>query len=101
VFDEAGKFNPEFNRQGRFFIEGDMVIEAIGQGMDTSYIPQELADRLQYEGRRIKVNERFQSSLPWLFVGGDMVQGPDVVTAVYNGHEAANGINAYLKGEPS
>jgi glutamate synthase (NADPH/NADH) small chain len=101
VFDEAGKFNPKFNRQDRSFIEGDMVIEAIGQGMDTSYIPQELADRLQYEGRRIKVNERFQSSLPWLFVGGDMVQGPDVVTAVYNGHEAANGINAYLRGEPS
>jgi len=78
-----------------------MVVEAIGQGMDTSYIPPELADRLDYEGRRIKVNDRFQSSVPWLFVGGDMVQGPDVVTAVYNGHQAAEGIDAFLKGEES
>jgi len=101
VFDEAGRFNPTFNREDRSFIDGDMVIEAIGQGMDTSYIPQELAEQLDYERRRIKVNERFQSSIPWLFVGGDMVQGPDVVTAIYNGHEAANGIDAYLRGEPS
>ena len=101
VFDEAGKFNPTFNREDTSFIEGDMVVEAIGQGMDTSYIPQDLADRLDYEGRRIKVNDRFQSSVPWLFVGGDMAQGPDVVTAVYNGHQAAEGIDAFLKGEQS
>jgi glutamate synthase (NADPH/NADH) small chain len=99
VFDEAGRFNPKFNREDKSFIEGDMVIEAIGQGMDTAYIPQEVADRLEYQGRRIKVNERFQSSVPWLFVGGDMVQGPDVVTAIYNGHEAADGIATYLKGD--
>ena len=57
VFDEAGSFNPKFNRDDKSFIEGDTVIEAIGQGADTSYIPQELADRLEYERRRIKVNE--------------------------------------------
>jgi hypothetical protein len=31
-------------------------------------------------------------------VGGDIVQGPDVVTAIYNGREAAEGIAAYLEG---
>jgi len=99
VFDEAGRFNPKFNRDDKSFIEGDLVIEAIGQGADTSYIPQELADRLEYEGRRIKVNEQFQSSVPWLFFGGDLVQGPDAIHAIYNGHEAAKGIDAYLKGQ--
>jgi len=89
------------NRQDASFIKGDMVIEAIGQAMDISYITQDLADHLEYEGRRIKVNDRFQSSIHWLFVGGDMVQGPDVVTAVYNGHQAAEGIDAFLKGEQS
>jgi len=98
VFDEAGKFSPTFNREDTLFIEGDMVVEAIGQGMDTSYVPQDFADQLQYDGRRIKVNDRFQSSLPWLFVGGDMVRGPDVVTAIANGHAAAEGIDAFLKG---
>ncbi len=98
VFDEAGTFNPTFDREDTRFIEGDMVVEAIGQGMDTSYIPQEVADRLDYQGRRIRVNDGYQSSVPWLFVGGDMVRGPDVVTAISNGHEAADGIDAFLKG---
>jgi glutamate synthase (NADPH/NADH) small chain len=101
VFDEAGRFNPTFNRHDESFIEGDMVIEAIGQGMDTSYIPQEVSDQLEYQGRRIKVNKHFQSSVPWLFVGGDMVQGPDVITAIANGREAAHGITAHLEREPS
>jgi len=99
VFDETGKFNPEFNRENSSFIEGDMVIEAIGQGADTSYIPKELADKLEYQGRRIKVNEHLQSSIPWLFFGGDMIEGPDIVHAIYNGHEAAKGIHGYLKGQ--
>jgi len=98
VFDEAGKFSPTFDREDVRFIEGDMVVEAIGQGMDTSYIPEDVADRLEYQGRRIRVNDGYQSSVPWLFVGGDMVQGPDVVTAIANGHAAADGITAYLKG---
>ena len=76
-----------------------MVIEAIGQGADTSYLPKELADELEYDGRRIKLNEQFQSSVPWLFVGGDIAQGPDVIHAIYNGREAAGGMDAYLKGQ--
>jgi len=99
VFDETGRFNPKFNRDDMSFIQAVAVIEAIGQGADTSYISRELADRLEYEGRRIKVNEQLQSSIPWLFFGGDLVQGPDVIHAIYNGHEAAKGIDTYLKGQ--
>ena len=87
-----------FNRKDTSFLEAEMVIEAIGQGADTSYIPKELADRLEYEGRRIKLSEQFQSSVPWLFVGGDIAQGPDVIHAIYNGREAVEGIDAYIKG---
>ena len=99
VFDETGRFNPKFNREDTSFLEADMVIEAIGQGADTSYLPKELADELEYDGRRIKLNEQFQSSVPWLFVGGDIAQGPDVIHAIYNGREAAGGMDAYLKGQ--
>ncbi len=48
------------------------------------------------EGRRIKVNEHFQGNLPWLFFGGDMIQGPNAITTIANGHEAARGIDLYL-----
>jgi len=99
VFDEEGRFNPTFNREDRRFFEADMVIEAIGQAPDLSYIPQELDARLEKSGRRIKVSEQFQSSLPWLFLGGDLIQGPDIIHAIANGYEAAKGIATFLEGK--
>ncbi|MDH3806437.1 MAG: glutamate synthase small subunit, partial [Gammaproteobacteria bacterium] len=39
----------------------------------------------------------FQTTNPKVFAGGDMVRGSDlVVTAVFEGREAAKGIAAYL-----
>jgi len=99
VFDDEGRFSPEFNREDKRFFEADMVIEAIGQAPDMSYIPKELDEKLEKAGRRIKVSERFQSSVPWLFIGGDLIQGPDVIHAVANGYEAAKGIAAFLERE--
>jgi glutamate synthase (NADPH/NADH) small chain len=43
---------------------------------------------------------RFQTTNPKVFAGGDMVRGSDlVVTAVFEGREAAAGIVRYLRGE--
>jgi glutamate synthase (NADPH/NADH) small chain len=40
---------------------------------------------------------RFQTTNPKVFAGGDMVRGSDlVVTAVFEGREAAQGILQYL-----
>lgn len=40
----------------------------------------------------------FQTSNPKIFAGGDMVRGADlVVTAVYEGRQAADGILDYLE----
>ncbi len=47
-------------------------------------------------GRRIKVSEFYQTSLGWLFVGGDIVKGPDVINAIASGHKAAVGIDTFL-----
>ena len=42
-------------------------------------------------------DERFQTSNSKVFAGGDMVRGSDlVVTAVFEGREAAKGIVSYL-----
>jgi len=97
VFDEQGRFNPKFNREDRRFFECDMVIEAIGQAPDLSYISKHLDEKLEKDGRRIKISEHFQSSVPWLFVGGDLIEGPDVVHAVANGYTAAKGIASFLE----
>ncbi len=99
VFDENRRFNPKFDESQTNFFAGEMVVESIGQGMDLSYLPENLKDHLKLDPRgRIVVNEYFQSSIEWFFVGGDIIQGPDVIHGIANGHKAALGIDRFLKG---
>ncbi|MBN2789275.1 MAG: FAD-dependent oxidoreductase [Candidatus Delongbacteria bacterium] len=96
VFDEEGRFSPKFDEAQKKFFPADMVVESIGQGMDLSYL-ESIKDKLEFSDRgRIVVNEKYQSSLPWLFVGGDIIKGPDVINGIANGHTAAKGIDEYL-----
>lgn len=100
LFDDTGRFNPQCNMDNKQFFEGDMIVEAIGQGMDLSYLEEDVKENLTMSARgRITVDENFQSSLPWLFFGGDIIQGPDVIHGIANGHRAAKGIDAWLHEE--
>lgn len=98
VFDEEGKFNPSFNENESKLFDADMVVESIGQGADLGFITPEFMDQLEKDRRgRILVDTlTYQSTLPWLFVGGDIIEGPDVIHGVANGHKAAKGIDQYL-----
>ncbi len=95
VFDDDMNFNPTFDDQDIQNYECDMVVEAIGQAGDNSYIDDNYD--IKYEGPRIKVNDKQQTSLPWLFAGGDIVRGPDVINGIKTGHNAAQGIDEFLK----
>jgi len=97
VFDEKGAFNPKLDQNDKKFFEADMVVESIGQGMDTGYITEEIKSQLEFGPRgRILVDDYFQSAVKWLFVGGDIIQGPDVIHGIANGHRAAVGIDLFL-----
>jgi glutamate synthase (NADPH/NADH) small chain len=97
VFDQERRFSPKFDESDTNFFEGDMVVESIGQGMDLSYISGEIKDNLKLDPRgRIVVDNYYQSSIEWLFVGGDIIKGPDVINGIANGHKAAMGIDKYL-----
>jgi glutamate synthase (NADPH/NADH) small chain len=53
-----------------------------------------------HDDGKIKVTKKpsFQTGNPKVFAGGDMVRGADlVVTAVFEGREAAQGILDYLQ----
>lgn len=98
VFDEEGRFNPKFDENQKKFFEAEMIVESIGQGMDLSYLSEETKSGLKFDSRgRIQVNENFQSDLKWLFVGGDIIEGPDVIHGIANGHVAAKAIDTFLK----
>ncbi|MBN2668560.1 MAG: FAD-dependent oxidoreductase [Bacteroidales bacterium] len=98
IFDEKGMFNPKFDQAEERVFEGDMVIESIGQGMDLSYLTEEIKSKIEFNNRgRIVVDADFQAKgLPWLFVGGDIIEGPDVIHGIANGHRAAMGIDKFL-----
>ncbi|MEA3447799.1 MAG: FAD-dependent oxidoreductase [Bacteroidota bacterium] len=98
VFGEDGRFAPKFDENQTKFFPADMIIESIGQGANLSYIPQSVKDELEYTDRgRIKVDKHFQSSVKWLFFGGDIIEGPDVIHGIANGHKAAIGIDKFIQ----
>jgi glutamate synthase (NADPH/NADH) small chain len=98
VFDETKRFNPTFDEARENFFEADMVVESIGQGANLSYIPVNYLEKLEkdHRGRILVDTITFQTSLPWLYLGGDIIEGPDVIHGIANGHKAARGIDHYL-----
>ncbi|ABS61570.1 FAD-dependent oxidoreductase [Fervidobacterium nodosum] len=99
VFDENRKFNPKFDETEICYYDGDMIIEAIGQAPDYSFLPEEWKSKLQFVGPRILTNNLRQTQIPWLFAGGDIVNGPDIIHAVADGYWAARGIDQYLSNQ--
>nr|HPJ23276.1 hypothetical protein [Bacillota bacterium] len=97
VFDEQGCFSPQFDEKQEMVLEGEQVFFSVGQAPDYTFIPEELKDKVTIERGKIKADETGHvDGLDWLFVGGDIFRGPDIITAVSDGHRAAIGIDEYL-----
>jgi glutamate synthase (NADPH/NADH) small chain len=100
LFDSEGRFNPQCDLDVKEFWPGVMIVQSIGQGMDVSYITEEIKEKLVYGPRgRVQTDEYFQTSIDWLFMGGDIIEGPDVIHGIANGHMAAVGIDRMLNPE--
>ncbi|MCK5823860.1 MAG: FAD-dependent oxidoreductase [Ichthyobacteriaceae bacterium] len=100
LFDSEGRFNPQTDEDNKEFWPGTMIIESIGQGMDISYLDGKYKDQLEFGPRgRVQTDEYYQTGLPWLFMGGDIIKGPDVITGIATGHKAAVGIDRMLNPE--
>jgi glutamate synthase (NADPH/NADH) small chain len=98
VFDENGRFSPTFYEDNEMFLEGDMIIEAIGQRPDFLLMPVEQFKRLEFTQRRkVKVDENGQTSIPKVFAGGDIVNlNLDAVTAIADAKIASEGIDKFF-----
>jgi NADH-quinone oxidoreductase subunit F len=97
-FDRSGRRRPEKSGKN-FLIEADQVIFAIGQTIDSSDLFRH--DELQpISGYRIMSDPLTgQTSIPWLFAGGDVASGPmSVIHAVAGGERAAVGMDEFLTG---
>ncbi len=92
--DASGRPRPVPLPGTEFVIDADVVVQAIGQRPRTDFF-----ERLgiEIEGGRVKVDERFRTSHPKYFAGGDCVNGGGtVVEAVQQGKLAAWGIHRAL-----
>ncbi|GKY87329.1 FAD-dependent oxidoreductase [Sinisalibacter aestuarii] len=96
IFDEQGRFTPQYDEGDEMVHEVEMVVEAIGQMADISLLGDELTEALEWNRGRIAVDADGHTSEPWLWGGGDAVHGPDVIHAVADGHKIAASVNVAL-----
>lgn len=96
--EDGGRAKPEPMKDQEYFIECDYVVEATGQTIDFSFLPDEIKDKLEMDWNNIKVNRSGMTSIPGVFAGGDAVnKKKDIVSASADGKTAAKGIARYLK----
>ncbi len=99
--DAAGRQVPEAVSGSEETLEADAVLIAFGFRPSPPDWLQEIGVRQDESGRIIAPEKQpcmFQTTCPGVFAGGDMVRGSDlVVTAVWEGRQAAEGILRYLE----
>jgi NADPH-dependent glutamate synthase beta subunit-like oxidoreductase len=99
AFDEGGNFNPLYDEKETKIIEADMIILAVGQIPDISFVPNNIKTN---QDNTIQVDPiTLETSLSGVFAGGDAVipGGSSVVEAIGTGKQAAISIERYLKHE--
>jgi formate dehydrogenase beta subunit len=103
VFDENGRFSPQFDEAKGLTLEADSVVLAIGQQPDFSFLRDEDGIELT-RGGTIKIDPRtLVTTAPGVYAGGDAAFGPRIaIEAVANGKAAARSIHTHLGGsEPA
>lgn len=98
--DEAGRRRPQEIEGSETVIEADAIIMAFGfQPSPAEWFGNIGVELNDWKGVVAPEEQtfKFQTSNPKVFAGGDMVRGSDlVVTAIWEGRQAAEGILDYL-----
>lgn len=98
--DENGRRNPEAIEGSEKILEADAIIMAFGFKPSPEPWFADFDIKLTDWGGVVASEEQefaFQTNNPKVFAGGDMVRGSDlVVTAIWEGRQAAEGILDYL-----
>jgi NADPH-dependent glutamate synthase beta subunit-like oxidoreductase len=100
VFDENGRFAPEYDDEDVVTIEADACILAIGQKPELSFLKPDDGVLLT-PGGTIRVDATsLATSASGVFAGGDVAFGPrNLIEAVANGKRAARSIHEFLSKE--
>jgi formate dehydrogenase (NADP+) beta subunit len=101
--DASGRRRPVPIKGSETLMEVDMLVTAIGQGPDVSFVSEgsRVAELKTTRWNTIDGDpEILQSSIPYIFAAGDAYTGASlVVEAIGGGRRAARAIHLYLSGE--
>ena len=98
VFDEQGRFSPQFETGSESLIDCDTVILAVGQSPNLDFLGS--ASKIEVTPRGLIAVDRdnLMTSVPGIFAGGDCVFGPRlIIDSVADGKRAAVGIDEFLR----
>ncbi len=97
--DDTGRRKPIPQEGSNFLIEADSFVPAISQNVDHTADKGLKVDLMPW-GTYKTDEQTLQTSIDYLFAGGDSVLGPQTVAkAVYQGKVAAESIERYLNGQ--
>ncbi|MHB1420022.1 MAG: FAD-dependent oxidoreductase, partial [Bacillota bacterium] len=99
VFDAEKRFNPQYVEGSEQAFTADMVIVAIGQASDVSFLKDTGVETSRAGGIVFDPLTK-ATSASGIFACGDVAHGPaSVVAAVASAHEAAISIHRFLNGQ--
>ena len=97
--DDSGRRRPVIQEGSNFMIEADSIVPAISQNVDHTADTGVDVDLMSW-GTYQTDARTLQTSLEYMFAGGDNVLGPQTAAkAVYQGKVAAESIQLFLEGK--
>jgi glutamate synthase (NADPH/NADH) small chain len=96
--DDSGRRRPVVKEGSEFRMEAQTFVFAIGQGPNPILSNATPGLKTSKWGQ-IEVNGERMTSIPGVFAGGDITGGSTVITAMGDGRNAAEAIDAYVRGE--
>ena len=98
--DASGRRRPEAIPGSEFTLPVDMIIAAIGQAPDVSFLSTESGVEFTRWGTVIVDPENFMTNKKGVFAGGDFVTGPrNAIEVIGDGRKVAIAIDKYLSGD--
>ncbi len=96
--DEKGRRRPVTIPGSSFTLEADIILVAIGEAPDLSFLPSGTSIEIAAWGGLLINKETLSTGMPGVFAAGDVTYGPKtIIQAAAHGRKAAQSMHAYLR----
>jgi heterodisulfide reductase subunit A len=99
--DSSGRRRPIPIENSDYDLAINTIIIAVSQSPEIDFVDEDTEFKLSKWNTLVVNEETLETSIPGVFAGGDVVQGPDaVITAMGDGKRVAESIHKFLNEEP-